>query len=69
MSRMVVVRVGAGPLHIATPTTGGYETNCGRTLTGPTLVPFKAGRPAMNVWKVWRHCDRCEHLDRMWRRA
>jgi hypothetical protein len=64
---MVVVRKGTGPLHIASPEQGRYETICDKTLTGTGVLTWKAGRTAVAVWNQWRHCPTCEHLDRMWR--
>lgn len=65
MSREVVVRAGTGPLHIRTP--GNPEAICGHKLPAK-VITWPRGEPSIAIWKVWRHCLRCEHLERVLRR-
>lgn len=64
---MAVVRNGTGPVHIAWVESHGFDAICGRVLSGANVVVFPKGRPAVRIWKEWRHCKECERMDRMLR--
>jgi len=65
----LVARKGTGRLHIAVPVPGGvYATICGRTLTGPKIHTWRAGRQASAVWVEWKRCTDCVSLNRKYGR-